>query len=39
MLVDFSMIQEIDIIPVMVFGEGQGAKAIDVRVILKIGTA
>lgn len=35
MLADFPVIQEIDINPVMVFEEGQGAQAIDVRVIIK----
>ncbi|MGD2127328.1 MAG: acetate--CoA ligase family protein [Desulfobacteraceae bacterium] len=35
MLVDLPLIQEIDINPVMVFQEGQGAQAVDARVILK----
>jgi len=34
MLVDFPQIQEIDINPVLVFTEGEGAKAVDARVIL-----
>jgi acetyltransferase len=34
MLVDFPMIREIDINPVKVFFEGEGAQAVDVRVIL-----
>jgi acetate---CoA ligase (ADP-forming) len=35
MLVDFPMIQEIDINPVKVFQSGQGAQALDARVIIK----
>jgi len=35
MLIDFPQIQEIDINPVLVFAEGQGAQAVDARVILK----
>ena len=35
MLVDFPMIQEIDINPVKVASIGQGAQALDVRVVLK----
>lgn len=34
MLVDFPRIQEIDINPVMVFARGEGAQAVDARVIL-----
>jgi len=34
MLVDFPQIQEIDINPVLVFTEGEGAQAVDARVIL-----
>ncbi|MBW1800299.1 MAG: acetate--CoA ligase family protein, partial [Deltaproteobacteria bacterium] len=34
MLVDFPVIKEIDVNPVMVFPEGQGASAIDARVII-----
>ena len=34
MLVDFPMIREIDINPVKVFFEGEGAQVVDVRVIL-----
>lgn len=35
MLVDFPMIQEIDVNPVKVFQSGQGAQALDARVIIK----
>jgi acetyltransferase len=34
MLIDFPQIQEIDVNPVLVFAEGQGALAVDARVIL-----
>jgi acetyltransferase len=34
MLIDFPQIQEIDINPVLVFAEGEGALAVDARVIL-----
>ncbi len=34
MLVDFPQIQEIDINPVLVFAQGEGALAVDARVIL-----
>jgi acetyltransferase len=34
MLIDFPQIQEIDINPVLVFAEGEGAKAVDARIIL-----
>ncbi len=34
MLIDFPQIQEIDINPVLVFAEGEGAQAVDARVIL-----
>ena len=34
MLMDFPVIKEIDVNPVMVFPEGQGASAVDARVIL-----
>jgi acyl-CoA synthetase (NDP forming) len=39
LLVDFPMIQEIDINPVMVFEEGHGAQAVDARFILDKGIA
>jgi len=35
MMVDLPMIREIDINPVMVLGEGQGALAVDAKVIIK----
>jgi acyl-CoA synthetase (NDP forming) len=35
MLIDFPEIQEIDVNPVLVFAEGQGAQAVDARVILR----
>jgi acyl-CoA synthetase (NDP forming) len=34
LLVDFPQIQEIDINPVLVFAEGEGAQAVDARVII-----
>lgn len=34
MLIDFPQIQEIDINPVLVFAEGEGAQAVDARVIV-----
>jgi hypothetical protein len=38
MLVDLPMIREIDINPVLVHGQGQGAEAVDARVILQNGS-
>jgi len=35
LLIDFPQIQEIDINPVLVFAEGEGASAVDARVILE----
>jgi acetyltransferase len=34
MLIDFPQIQEVDINPVLVFAEGEGAQAVDARIIL-----